>query len=109
MSQDDIFGLKTFTRAIPSGFTNAVLVTNESFESGSVFEQVSGGTVWITGVSMGQTLSAADLDAIFTGATNLFLMQSGRSINIDGAPRYYVAATGATAVVQWLRGTRAGY
>lgn len=107
--QDDIFGMITSQRAIPSGVTNAVLVEGQPFESGSVFEQVSGGSCLIIGVTMGQTLSAANLDSLYTGGTALFLLQSGRSINIDGAPRYYVAAIGATAVVQWLRGTRSGY
>lgn len=109
MAQDDVFGVKPSTRAVPPGVTNAVLVEGLEFETGSIFEQVSGSSVVILGTTFGSTLGAGDLAALYNGGTAMFLVQSGRSINIEGAPRYYVAAIGATAVVQWLRGTRAGY
>lgn len=108
MSQrNDIFGLIPETLYVPSGATNALLIEGEVGEAGSVLNYLSGGTLWIMGVTGGQTLSAATLASQFTGATLLFLVQSGQALNIDGAPRYYLAATGATVTCQILHGLSA--
>lgn len=108
MSQrNDLFGLVPETLHIRAGATHALLLEGKAWEAGSVLNYLSGGTLWIMGVTGGQTLSAAQLASDFNGATLLFLVQSGQAINIDGAPRYYLAATGATVVCQLLRGLAA--
>lgn len=112
MSQrTDVFGLVPETLFIPLGATSALLLDGDVGQVGSVLNYISGGTLWIMGVTGGQTLTAAQLASDFNGATLRFNVQSGQAINIDGAPRFYLAATGATVVCQLLRGlgTPGGY
>lgn len=109
--RNDIFGLLPETLFVPSGATNAILVEGKATEIGSVLNYLSGGTLWIMGVTGGATLTDAQLATAFDGATLRFLVQSGQAVNIDGAPRYYLASTGATTTCQLLRGlgTPGGY
>lgn len=106
--QDDINGLFPQTIHIPSGATNCVLFETMSRQVAGVLEYVSGGTLWILGITIGQTLSPAAAASLFAGGTNIFLVRDGRSLNIDGWPRFYLASTGATSTIQILRGLGPG-
>lgn len=109
-TQSDVYGLECSTFYVGQGATAAVLVEMKGKENGLVLDNLStGGTLFILGATLGQTLSAADALAVYTGGTNIFCIRNGSPLNIDGNPRFYLAALGATVQVQLLRGMGQGY
>ena len=102
MAHEDVFGVLPSTFSVPVGATNAVLVQGLVNQIGSVLEQISGGSVYLLGVTAGMTASASELASQFNGGTAFFLIQTSKSISMDGSPRYYLMATGSTGVVQIL-------
>ena len=107
-SNTDVYGLFPSTLTIPLGITLPVLMEAKQLQTSGALEYLSGGTLWILGITYGQTLAADAAATVFAGGTFIYNVQSGRAINIDGAPRFYLAATGATVVCQLLRGLGPG-
>lgn len=107
--ESDVYGLLPSTFTVPAGASAGLLVIGLQNQVGAVLEQLSGGSVYVVGATAGQTYSPADLTSIFAGGTNLFLIQSGKSISIDGSPRFYLLVNGATASMQILNGIGSGY
>ena len=114
--QQEVSGFEPGQTAIPPGVTLAMYVVDPPYTSGGLLKYVSGGSLLlmkapgIGGVGnfgYGQTLSAATLAADFSAGR--YWLMDGAPIAYDGAARYYLAAIGATAVVQFLRGLSPGY
>lgn len=107
---DQVFGVTTGQFTIPVGVTVATLI-----DAGSVpgcqsvyLEYFSGGTLQLLGVNNGATLTAAQLVA--AGVTlSGYVMPTGRGVSIDGPARFYLAATGATTIVNFIFGRSMGY
>jgi len=98
---DKVFGLETGRFAVPLGATNAILVEGVAGQNAIQLKYLSGGTLEVVGVSYGVTLTAVQL-AARTGTD--YLVGSSEIWSIDGPCRFYLSATGATAVVCFMRG-----
>lgn len=108
-TQSDVYGLQPQTFYVGEGATAAVLVEMKSHEVGLVLDYLSGGTLYILGVTIGQTLSAAEALSAYSGGTNIWLVKDGQPLNIDGNPRFYLASLSATTQVQILRAQGQGW
>lgn len=102
----NVFGFLPTIIAVPAGATNSVLVSEQAGEVGGVLKYVSGGSLEILNCPVGTTLSGGSLQAL---AGTGYLLGTAESINFAGAARFYLCATGATAVAHLLRGMGAGY
>lgn len=114
--QQEVSGFDVGTTAIVAGVTNALLFQDPSYTSGGIIKYVSGGSLLLmrapgTGgpanLGYGATYAAATLAANF--AAGKYYILDGGGLAYDGAARYYLAAIGATAVVQMVRGLSPGY
>ena len=105
--QQEVSGFDVGTTAIVAGVTNALLFQDPSYTSGGIIKYVSGGSLLLMrapglggpgNFGYGQTLLAATLAANY--AAGKYAILDGGGLAYDGAARYYLAAIGATAVVQ---------
>ncbi len=109
--ENDLQGILPTLMIIPPGATLAVLITPIACECSSGLKYLSGGSLEIqfapNPVAGGATaLSATQLvDVQGKG----YLMGSSEAINFDGPVRYYLMATGATVLVNSIRGLTSGY
>lgn len=111
--QDDLAGFAPLQQIVPPGITNAVLISDPAYSVGGAIEYVSGGSLLIMRApgqvngTYGSTYSGAELIAGYSAGQ--FWKVGAGALNYNGAARYYLAATGATASCQLLRGLSAGY
>lgn len=99
--ENDLVGVSPTLMVIPPGATLAVLITPISYEASSGLKYSSGGSLAIHYAPPGTTLSGAEL-VLVEGKG--YLMGTSEAINFDGGVRYYLMATGATALVYNIRG-----
>lgn len=104
---NNIFGVIAEQLVIPPGATLAVLMTGNAGQCSEVLKYYSGGTLQILGVTVGTTLTAAQL--VSAGNSGGYIFGTSEALTVDGAARYYLMATGATCVVMHLRGLTAGF
>lgn len=115
MSYDrgDVTGFDVGQTALIAGVTNALLMVDPANTNGGMIQYVSGGSLLIMKAPglqnglYGATYAAATLAAHY--AAGKFWLMNGAPFCYDGAARYYLAAIGATCVVQVSRGLDAGY
>lgn len=105
--ENRIFGLDTVPFIIPPGATLAVLITGSEGQAAQLLKYGSGGSLQIMGVTLGVTMSAAQL--VSAGNSGGYLFGTSEAVSVDGAARYYLMATGATTTVYQIRGLTAGY
>lgn len=108
MADDNrIFGLNTIPFIVPPGATLALLVEGVQGQGAQLLKYGSGGSCQIIGVTLGTTMTAAQL--VSAGNSGGYLMGTSEAVSIDGAARYYLMATGSTATIMQIRGLTAGY
>lgn len=109
MQQSDNSGFIGQMIIVPSGATNAVLMEAVGGQGSAIIKYGSGGSLEIVqapcaGISFptgATTWAGASLVALNgTG----YLMGAAEAIQYDGAARYYLIATGATAIAYSLKG-----
>ena len=118
MSYDrsDLTGFDVGQTAIIAGVTNAILIQDPAYTCGGVLKYVSGGSLLLMrapglggvgNLGYGATYAAATLVNNYN--LGKFYVMDAAPVAYNGAARYYLAAIGATAVVQVMRGLDAGY
>lgn len=98
--EGNVHGFTVAQYAIPTGASNAQLVWEFPGQVDSLIKLVSGGSCEIIGLNAGSTALPV--------AGKGFLMDS-TYIKIEGPARYWLLATGATAVVHVLNGVTSGF
>jgi hypothetical protein len=104
--ESDVKGFGATKLIVPPGGTLAVLVDAWAGECSGVLKYFSGGSLEICGVPPGVTYTGASLGAL---AGMGYLMGTSESINDTGSARFYLVATGATAIAYCLKGLSAGF
>lgn len=105
---NNIYGLSSVPVVVPPGATLAVLRVGTEGQQAQLLKYFSGGSVSIIGITpLGATYSAAEL--VSAGNSGGYLLGTNEVVSIDGAARYYLMATGATAVVMQLKGLSQGF
>lgn len=93
--QTDIYGVTCEVLNVGAGPTFAQVVVACQYEVASVLKYASGGSLVVMGCPPGSTHTGATITFL---TSRSYLMDVGEALNFDGANRYYVVATGATAV-----------
>lgn len=106
--QNDITGFFATQLIVPSGATLAILLQNNAFECNSIVKYFSGGSLELIGISGGYGNTYAGGSLVAMNGTG-YLFGSGEAVSIGGPARYYLMATGATAVAYLLKGMGTGY
>lgn len=99
-----VYSFGTTNLAVPPGATAALLVKPFDSQVSMSLKYVSGGSLELFNASQNATTAGA----AFTGtlATG-YLFATTEVLNVTGAPKYYLAATGATAVAALVVGLSA--
>jgi len=93
----------TGTTFIPSGATNAVLITSQAFDiSTKVKMFAAGGTVYLMGCTMGTTALSGTM--LVAGITTGYLLGATEVFEINGPAKFYLASLGATATICIVKG-----
>lgn len=101
-----LFSLSPEIINVGLGTSLAVFVGSTSNQTNVRIKYVSGGTLTILEALSGSTMASATLVA--RSATFAFLVDATGSMVFEGPASFYLAATGATCVVNILRGKNAG-
>lgn len=113
INNDDISGLQPRQIAVGIGATNAVLVEGVGGQGGAMMKYISGGSCMIVqapmGISFGGATTWTGTSLIAELAANNVWPIGSEIISLDGAARFYLMATGATAVVGIMRGLTPGF
>lgn len=106
-SSEPIFGVKTSQVAVPPGATNAVFVDASNLQGALLLKAFSGGTLEIHGAINGTTMVGASLAPLIgTG----YILGAAEVVSLAGPTRFYLMATGSTAVACLMKGlTAPGY
>lgn len=123
-----VYGFQATLIAVPAGASNAFLVRPMPGEVSCQLKYAAGGSLEIVNANPGVLDPSAPnrpggASAILVypngvtanpGVTNTaagigYLLGTGESLSWDGAARYWLVATGATATVYLLRGLAQGY
>lgn len=100
----NVFRLEPIQVAIPPGITVAVYVGATAAEVMKTIKYTSGSSlVYIMQDNNGSTMAGATLAANF-GLSMGYLIGGTEIINTEGPASFYLAATGATAVMTVMRG-----
>ena len=102
----DIYGFAPVQITVPAGGTNAILVTPVAGMVAGTIKIISGSSLEILQCPVGTTLTGATL-ATMQGTG--YLLGTSEVFNYGGAARYYLCATGATAVAHLLQGMGPGF
>ena len=106
-SDDTITGLEPVRFVVAPGATLFQLVDGPggAGRNSLTFKYVSGGSLEIINAAYGQTLTAgAGVTLQGTG----YLMGATEVLNFNGAPRFYIMATGTTATAHAIFGKSSG-
>lgn len=95
------YGFTCGSYAVPPGASNSILVQAAPGEISSTIKYFSGGSLELIGAP-GPGLTGG----VVAGSGYLF---GTEILNITGAARYYLCATGATAVAYFAKGLSQGY
>lgn len=108
-SSDNICGVTTMLVVVAPGATNAALVDACPYGQATTVKAQPGATgfslIYLFGVGTGLTLAGSSLVA---GYSNAWQMGMTETLTFDGATRFYLAATGATATFCLMRGLSTG-
>lgn len=99
--EGNIFGVTTGIYTVGIGASLALLVQGAPGEGSSTVKYFSGGSLEIIGIPVGTT-------TVPTAGTG-YLFGNGEVVNIAGAARYWLVATGATAIAYFAKGLTQGY
>ncbi len=106
-SSDNIFGLGTTQIAIPAGATLAKWIDCGEKVTSIQIKYFSGGTLEIVGSPLGGTMPGASLAGL---PGTQYIMGTSEVQSIDGPCRFYLMASGSTAVACLMYGlTSPGY
>ena len=94
------YGFAATLLAIPAGSASAMLIFPNSKEISMTLKYFSGGSLEIFNAPLGNTTGSANGVSAGLG----YLLATSEVVNATGAPRYYLCATGATAVAYLLIG-----
>lgn len=97
-----VYGFTCGFYAVPAGASLAVLVQAAPGEITSSVKYFSGGSLEIIGCV------GPGLTGVPTPGSG-YLLGTAEVMNIDGAARYFLVATGATAVAYFAKGLSQGY
>ncbi len=113
-SSDSPTGVAPIQQVVPIGVSLAVFIADPANVVGSFVKYVSGGSLFllrctgdVNGVASGSTVSAASLVAAYNAGE--YYNFDANALSLNGPCRYYLAAVGATAICQIVRGLGAGY
>lgn len=104
--QDDVFGLTGERLVVAPGATLALLVEGATGQIASVLRYFSGGSCEILNAPIGSTLTAA---VLVSRQGHGYLLGTSETVNVEGAARYYILATGVTTTFMHLRGLSGGF
>lgn len=96
-----IYGFTCGLIAVPPGASTSIFMNPAAGEIWSKLKYFSGGSLEIIGATLGNTFSVTAGTGYLLGSTEVFA--------IDGAARYFLTATGTTAVVYFAKGLSQGY
>lgn len=99
--ESSVFGYAATFLAVPPGATAALLVNPIAGQVWSKLKKFGGGSLEIYNAPVGATVSQTDGVAALNAG---YLMAAAEEIPLDGAQKYYLAATGATATAYLLVG-----
>lgn len=100
-SSNDIFGVSPLSVAVPPGGSLAIYVEGLERQTSVLVKYFSGGTLEIHQALLGTTMAGASLNALQgTG----YIFGTSEAVSVDGPARFYLMATGSTAVAKLLRG-----
>lgn len=102
MEKNDVYYMQTQHAYIGPGSTLAQYFGPDERQNCWSILSASGGSLAIVGVTLGMTLSAAQLVA--AGSSGYMQFPSGGSKDIGGPACFYLLAQGATAVAHLARG-----
>lgn len=105
-SSTDIFGLGTTQVVIAPGGTNAKWIDFGGYITAVQVKYFSGGTLEIVGSPTGATLPGASLAGL---PGTQYIMGTTEVQSIDGPCRFYLMASGSTAIACLMVGLTAGY
>ena len=110
-SSDKVLSVSPTTYSVPVGLTLAVFVGALAGQCSVSVRHVGGGaTLTMLAANAGSTYAGATLAAIGVSGAYIFGISGTESIvNLSGPASFYLAATGATAIVSVLRGMTSGY
>jgi len=101
------YGFAATFLAVPATAASALLVSPVAGQISVSIKNFGGGSMEIMKAPAGATLSNGTADGLSLSAG--YLMEAGEVVNVDGAPKFYLAATGATATAYLLIGLSSGY
>lgn len=106
-TQAEVNGLGSTRVIVPPGATLAVVVNPVAGGCNQRLKYLSGGSLEIFNCPVGTTAPGGSLVALATAGG--YLMSTTEIVEIDGPARYYLMATGATAIAALVYGLTAGY
>lgn len=108
-SSDAIFGVGVTQIIVPPGGSFAVFIDLQQRQTSTLVKYFSGGTLEIQSANLltGSTLPGSSLAPLQgTG----YILGTSEALNIDGPTRFYLMASGSTAIACLMRGlTAPGY
>lgn len=104
-SSDDLYGVATSRFTVSAGSTLAFFVDAIAGQKSLMLSYFSGGTCEIFEAINGTTMNGTTL-ASFNNTGNV--LAAGQVLSLDGSPRFYVNALGATSILQVIKGKSAG-
>lgn len=100
-----VYGITTQILAMGAGASLSLYVFAAPGEIWSRLKYVSGGSMELMGANAGTPGATGRADASGTG----YLFGAAEVIEFSGAARYFLQATGATAVAHLIRGLSQGF
>lgn len=116
-----IYGIQATFLAVPAGASNALLIQPMPGEISSQLKYFSGGSLEILNANPNTPTGGASAITVYpngitaapgftaTAAGIGYMMATTEVIGFDGAARYWLVATGATATAYLIKGLAAGF
>ena len=110
-SLDSVFALSTTLMIVTPAATAAIFMTPTAGQLGWQMTYQSGGTLWIVGAPAGSTLALGTSLAgtALVGATMHYMVKTTEVLSLNGPCSFYLAALGATTMVNVMRQYSAGF
>jgi hypothetical protein len=103
------YGFAVTQLIIPAGYSNALFVTPVNGQISSTLKWFSGSSLEIMGAGAVTLGGGITTPPVQTAAGQGYMLSVSEAVNTDGAVRFYLCATGATAVAHFLIGLSQGY